>query len=143
MDEKASKTKEESQSGQTLGMGQDIVTKVADDAPIQVPKKRGPGRPPGAKNKDTLFKELMTGQFQSKAIEDIEKVYHVLFKKAHEGDMKAIKMVLDRVVPVQKAADGTISKGGITVSISVGSMEEAQAAEIIEDAEYEVVEEQA
>ena len=85
----------------------------------------------------------MTGQFQSKAIEDIEKVYHVLFKKAHEGDMKAIKMVLDRVVPVQKAADGTISKGGITVSISVGSMEEAQAAEIIEDAEYEVVEEQA
>ncbi len=93
------------------------------------------GRPPGSKNKDTLFKELMTGQFQSKAIEDIEKVYDVLFKKAHEGDLKAIKLVLDRVVPVSKAVDSESVKGGVSVSIHVGSMEEAQGI-TIEDAEF-------
>jgi hypothetical protein len=94
------------------------------------------GRPPGAKNKDTLFKELMTGQFQEKAIEDIEKVYDVLFKKAHQGDLKAIKLVLDRVVPVSKAVDSEAVRGGVTVSISVGRMEDAQSVEIIEDAEF-------
>lgn len=125
-----------------ISQGNQEIQVNSQPAGTSVPAKRGPGRPPGSKNKDTLFKELMTGQFQSKAIADIEKVYSVLFEKAHAGDMKAIKMVLDRVVPVQKAADGTMSKGGITVSITVGSMEDAQAAEIIEDAEYtEVVHE--
>ena len=97
------------------------------------------GRPPGAKNKDTLFKELMTGNFQSKAISDIEKVYEVLFKRAHEGDMKAIKMVLDRVVPVTKAVDADQIKGGVSISINVGSLEAAQAitVEEMEDGEWE------
>ena len=102
--------------------------------------KRKPGRPPGAKNKDTLFKELMTGSFQSKAIADIEKVYSVLFEKAHKGDMKAIKMVLDRVVPVSKAVDlADMEKGGITVNVSVGALEGVK--EDIEDAEYNEVSE--
>ena len=101
--------------------------------------KRKPGRPPGSKNKDTLFKELMTGSFQSKAIADIEKVYSVLFEKAHKGDMKAIKMVLDRVVPVSKAVDlADMEKGGITVNVSVGALEGVK--EDIEDAEYNEVE---
>jgi len=99
------------------------------------------GRPPGAKNKDTIFKELMTGNFQSRAIKDIEKVYSVLFEKAHNGDMKAIKLVLDRVVPVTKAVDANQIKGGVTVSINVGSLEAAQAI-TIEDAEYEEVDEE-
>jgi hypothetical protein len=102
--------------------------------------RRGPGRPPGAKNKATLFKELMTGRFESKAIADIEKVYEVLFAEAHGGNMKAIKMVLDRVVPVTKAVDMDSVKGGISVQVFVGSMEEAQNAEVVEDAEFTEVE---
>ena len=103
-------------------------------------KPRGRGRPPGAKNKDTLFKELMTGQFQDIAAVNVKKTIEVLFEKAQEGDMKAIKLVLDRVVPVTKAVDlADMDKKGLTINISVGSMEEAQAA-IIEDAEYSEVE---
>jgi len=45
-------------------------------------KNKG-GRPKGAKNKDTLFKELMSGRFQERAKSDIERVYTVLFDKAH------------------------------------------------------------
>ena len=123
--EEVSKTKESSQLG--IEPAKDIA-------------KRKPGRPPGAKNKDTLFKELMTGSFQSKAIADIEKVYSVLFEKAHKGDMKAIKMVLDRVVPVSKAVDlADMEKGGITVNVSVGALEGVR--EDIEDAEYNEVSE--
>ena len=96
------------------------------------------GRPAGSKNKDTLFKELMTGKFQDLATIQVERTIEVLFEKAHAGDMKAIKLIMDRVVPVTKAVDlADMEKKGLTINISVGSMEEAQAeGEIIEDAEW-------
>jgi len=100
------------------------------------------GRPKGAKNQDTLFKELMTGQFQEIAAINVQRTFEVLFKKAHEGDMKAIKLVLDRVVPVTKAVDlADMEKKGLTINISVGSMEEAgqDEGEIIEDAVFREV----
>ena len=84
----------------------------------------------------------MTGHFESKAIKDIEKVYEVLFAEAHDGNMKAIKMVLDRVVPVTKAVDLDQVKGGIAVHVHVGSMEEAREAEVVEDAEFEEVDDE-
>lgn len=108
---------------------------------IQAPVVRKRGRPPGAKNKDTLFKELMTGQFQETAQEHIQRTFQVLFEKAHEGDMKAIKLVLDRVVPVTKAVDlADMEKKGLTVSINIGKMAANANGEVYE-AEYEVVEE--
>ena len=97
------------------------------------------GRPKGAKNKDTLFKELMTGEFQDTARDKVKKTFEVLFEKAHEGDMKAIKLIMDRIVPVTKAVDlADMEKKGLTINISVGSMEESMVAgEIIEEAEWE------
>jgi len=96
------------------------------------------GRPKGAKNKDTLFKELMTTDFQQVAKKDIQAVYRILFDKAQNGDMKAIKLILDRVVPVTKAIDlGDIEKGGLKININVSPMAQEPALE----AEYvEVVE---
>ncbi len=101
---------------------------------------RGRGRPPGAKNKDTLFKELMTSKFQDLATTEVEKAIEVLFKKAHDGDMKAIKLILDRVVPVTKAVDlADMEKKGLTVNISIGNLEDS--GQVIEDVEYaEVIE---
>lgn len=109
---------------------------------VETPKTKAVmGRPKGAKNKDTLFKELMTNNFQDIAKVNIEKTFEVLFKKAHEGDMKAIKLVLDRVVPVTKAVDlADMEKKGLVINISVGNMEDAQVqGEVIEDAEFEEV----
>ncbi len=103
---------------------------------------RGRGRPPGAKNKDTLFKELMTTKFQDIATKDVEKTIEVLFEKAKGGDMKAIKLVLDRVVPVTKAVDlADMEKKGLVVNISIGNLEES--GQVIEDVEYaEVIEDE-
>lgn len=114
---------------------QEASSKEEEDISGKEVVKRRPGRPPGAKNKATLFKELMTGQFQETAIENIQRTYEVLFERAHGGDMKAIKLVLDRVVPVTKAVDlSDIEKGGITVNVSVGALETLK--EDIEDVEY-------
>jgi len=124
--------------GGSLVEGNNTTGGGSPEASEMVPRPRG--RPPGSKNKATLFKELMTGHFEEKAIKDIERVYEVLFAEAHDGNMKAIKMVLDRVVPVTKAVDMDSLKGGISISVNVGSMEEARKAEVIDDAEYEEVE---
>lgn len=106
------------------------------------PVKRKAGRPPGAKNKETLFKELMSGQFQDIAEKNIEKTFSVLFERAHEGDMKAIKLIMDRVIPASKSVDmNDMEKKGLTVNISVGSMEQATIeGEIIEDGVFTEVE---
>ena len=94
---------------------------VHDNTAIK-PINKG-GRPKGSKNKDTLFKELMTSDFQQVAKKDIVKVYRILFDKAQKGDMKAIKLILDRVVPVTKAVDlEQLEKGGLQININVGEM---------------------
>lgn len=88
--------------------------------------KRKRGRPPGAKNKKTLFKELMNDEFQNIAQKNIKKTFEVLFEEAHAGNMSAIKMVMDRVVPASKAVDlDNIGNKGLTVSINIGSLEES------------------
>lgn len=125
--------------------------KIKDLEPVQAsegtgqeitPKKRG--RPPGAKNKNTIFKELMQDEFRTLATTEVPKVLGVLFEKAKEGDISAIKMVMDRIVPVHKATDSeALSKsGGLTVNVTIGDLEgPVQASgEVIEDAEYTVVE---
>jgi len=102
--------------------------------------QRGPGRPPGSKNKTTLFKELMRSDFQDIAEQNIKKTFSVLFEKAHEGDMQAIKLIMDRVVPASKAIDMDElgKKGGLVINVNIGELEDSPlvTGEVIEDAEY-------
>ena len=132
-----------------LSMVEDPESGVVENTPVRSegtevqPKKRG--RPPGAKNKDTLFKELMAGKFQDIAQINIEKTFEVLFEEAHDGNMAAIKMIMDRVVPATKAVDlDDLERKGLTIQISVGNLEDSvqggvPTAEVIEDAEYEEI----
>ena len=80
------------------------------------------GRPKGAKNKTTLFKEAMRDGFESKLEKYGQKVLQACVDKAIEGDTAAMKMILDRIVPV---ADLTDVKGSGTtqVVINVQGME--------------------
>ena len=88
------------------------------------------GRPPGSLNKNTLFKEAMTDEFRSQSEKQVRDVLEVLFKKAKGGDMKAIKLVMDRLISPVRSEDQKRESGQLVVNISVGSMEEAQAIEI-------------
>ena len=83
------------------------------------------GRPKGAKNKATLFKEVMKEGFEKALVKDFEKVVKVVIEKAVGGDMSAAKMLLDRIVPVSKAVDlDSLGDKGVNISISIGKMDE-------------------
>ena len=55
------------------------------------------GRPIGSKNKSTQFKELLE--------EDLPKLVSVLRDKALEGDMNAMRLLLERLVPKVQVVD--------------------------------------
>ena len=99
------------------------------------------GRPPGAKNKTTLFKEVMQEGFEKALVKKFPKVVEIVLNKALKGDMRAAKMLFDRVVPVSKAVDlDNLGRSGISISITVGEMDTANPHNII-DGNCEVVEE--
>ena len=108
-----------------------------------VPKKKGhnlKGRPKGAKNKTTLFKEVMQEGFEKALVAKFPKVVEIVLQQALLGDMKAAKMLFDRVVPVSKAIDlDSLGKKGISISINVGEMDKDNPHGII-DGSCEVVE---
>lgn len=117
---------------------------MTDLLPVEK-KKRGhnlAGRPKGAVNKTTLFKQVMQEGFEKELQRDFKKVLRTVIDKAIDGDMTAAKMLLDRVVPTSKAIDlDDLAKGkGFSININVGSLEEAKAITVegdIEDATYE------
>jgi hypothetical protein len=108
-----------------------------------VSKPRGhnlAGRPKGAKNKTTIFKEIMQQGFEATLQRDFPKLVEIVLEKALKGDMKAVKILFDRVIPVSKAVDlDSLGKAGISISINVGEMDKDNPHGIIEGS-CEVVE---
>lgn len=92
------------------------------------------GRPKGAKNKATIFKEICKAQFDGKVEEVLPAVLDTLMNKAIEGDLKAIQMILDRIIPVSKAVDlETAGLAGKGVNITINALEVKNETETIED----------
>lgn len=119
---------------------------IKDESPSLPVKKDGrgahlKGRPKGVKNKTTIFKEAMRGQFEELLMQKGQKVFEIVAQRAIEGDMKAAKLLLDRILPVSKAIDlDQLEKSkGLTISVNIGSLEDqtkpidAEVVEIIED----------
>ena len=90
------------------------------------PKKRLVGRPKGALNKATkdatIFREQMAVHFEQVMRKDFKYILARTVDDAKDGDMKAIKMLMDRVVPVGKAVDLTDNKGTPLININIGSL---------------------
>ena len=80
------------------------------------------GRPPGAKNKTTLFKEAMRDGFEELLERDGKKVFKAVVDKALDGDMTAAKLILDRIVPVVDLDKSSV-KDKFNISINVSGME--------------------
>lgn len=90
------------------------------------------GRPKGAKNKTTLLREAMqdkTDRMLSRAAGD---VLQVVIRAAKKGDMAAAKMLLDRIIPVQKASDGTGSQPVKGITIEIRNLTAAPTEKVIE-----------
>ena len=99
------------------------------------------GRKPGAKNKTTLVKEAIKGDWDKLMQTKAKKVFEAVVEKALEGDTSCMKMILDRAVPTTKAVDvnaADLKAGmGITINIDqlISSSREPETLDNIEDAE--------
>lgn len=110
------------------------------DTQIGAPKGIKGGRLKGAKNKTTLVKEAIRGDWETLMQTKAKQVFEAVVEKALEGDTSCMKMILDRAVPVSKAVDinaTDISKsGGITIHIEKLVAETGNPDEVlIEDGE--------
>ena len=89
-------------------------------------KGRG-GRPKGSKNKATIRRELAIGKADKILHDALPSVLKVLVEKAREGDMSAMKMLLDRTVPIHKATEGDTSEKNNAVTITIQNLTAPEA----------------
>jgi len=99
------------------------------------------GRPKGVKNKATLVKEAIRGNFDDLLVAKGKKMLEVIMDEVIENrNMQAAKLIMDRALPTSKAIDlEQLEKSkGLTISINVGALEKVvaeQDAVVIEDGE--------
>ena len=91
-------------------------------------KNKGPGRPAGRKNNITLLKEhemkKALAMATSHMMEHLPKLVKTLVDKAQDGDMQAMKMIMDRVIPTRKAIEhtGSSERPMVNIQISTGAL---------------------
>jgi hypothetical protein len=105
------------------------------------------GRPKGAKNKSTLLREALRGDFDELLRKDFKKIIRVVADQALEGCRSSQKLILERVVPSVHAESDNKDKhkfsGGITITIgslenqkvdiSSGDVMDGEFSEVVED----------
>lgn len=85
----------------------------------EIKEKRAIGRPKGTTAIINEYRDRMLASPKSAKV--LEKVYEVALTDGHPGQMAAMKLVLDRIVP-QSAFDSTKSSGGVPqISINISS----------------------
>lgn len=78
------------------------------------------GRKKGSKNKSTLVREALRGEWDDLLVTQGKKVFEAVVEKAIDGDMTAAKLILDRVVPVAEnktAGKLQLGEGGLVIHI--------------------------
>jgi hypothetical protein len=105
--------------------------------PIETRFKSGnPGRPKGSRNRATLLAErLLDGE--------AEEIIRKVIKKAKQGDMVALRLCLDRIVPPRRdrpvhftipalhsANDASRAMAAITTAVASGELTPIEAAEL-------------
>ena len=93
------------------------------------------GRKKGSKNKSTLLREALRGDFDNMLQQKAKAIFNVVADQALDGCRQSQKLILDRVVPTVHAEsdkkDGNKFDGGIVINI--GSLEDSKAVTIDQD----------
>lgn len=126
-------------------MTDDVKPEGTHDVNIGVAEPKAPavrkaGRPPGAKNKSTLLKEALAGDFDDMLQSKAKAIFNVVADQALEGCRQSQKMILDRVVPtVHATSDEDKNKFSGGVHITIGHLGTPNATVDIADGDYEEV----
>jgi len=95
------------------------------------------------KKAKTLYKEFMLAKSEKTFLKHLPKIAEVACMKALEGDISAMKLVLDRLVPVQKPTDGSKDPSGSNKAINIiinGSATISPAEDIPVEGEFKEIE---
>jgi hypothetical protein len=100
-----------------------------------------PGRPAGSKNASTLLREAVEGKSTDIILKHFPKIVEKACQLAEDGDTKAMKLLMDRIIPVRKAADRGTGEGHKGVTILIQGLETKQTetidAEVVDVPEEE------
>lgn len=77
------------------------------------------GRPKGSKNKTTLIKQAIEGDLVEQLQESAPAIMQKAIEKALKGDAAMIKLIIERLVPIRKAAEEDERSGTPKIVISV------------------------
>lgn len=100
----------------------------------EIKDKRTIGRPKGTAAIINEYRDRMLASPKSAYV--LEKIYEVALNDEHPGQMAAMKLVLDRIVPVS-TFDATKNAGGIPqISINISTLG-SQQVETVESVDYE------
>lgn len=105
-----------------------------------VTNPKGAGRPKGQKNHITLLKEAIMEESQGVILKHFPKIVKAVCVQAEKGDVRAAKLIMDRIIPVKRSVDdmdrGTA--GGITIVVQgsghpkISALAEGKPTETIE-----------
>ena len=87
------------------------------------------GRPTGSKNASTILKESLLTESSDIIMKEFPKIVKAVVKAAGDGDMRAAKMLFDRVIPARKAVEHIQADGnkGITIIVQgIAKVEEGK-----------------
>ena len=106
-------------------------------------RKQNPGvrgRPAGSKNKSTILQEAIKGNFERSLKRNFQDVMGALIREAKDGNIAAIKLLMDKVIP-NAQTEGERKTGDMIVQISISDMApkviegHIECAEVIEEVE--------
>lgn len=82
-------------------------------------KNKKVGRPKGSKSKTTILREAIQGGFETSLKRNFTEIMGVLIGKAKDGDMAAMKLLFDKVIPNAQSEDKALPKDlGINIIIN-------------------------
>lgn len=126
----ASKSPQEALEGAGEGQGSQKPQKRRGRPPksslAEIKEKRGVGRPKGEKAIMDEYKLRMLNSPKSEKV--LSKVFEIALEDGHPGQMAAMKLVLDRIVP-QSSFDTAKSGGGVPqISINISGLNEPKVS---------------
>ena len=103
---------------------------------------RSPGRPKGSKNISTIVQEAVLAKSEKLLLKNFPKIVEKVCELAEKGDMKAAKLIFERVIPARKAIEhlGKTDFGKDGINIIINTTKESPKLNVLENVDTPTLE---